>query len=227
MKHYIHRPSYSCKKKKVDKDESDDEEEKSGISVLKKLLDRKIDCIGNHIWFNNHITNDSASKLIRLIHERNTTFEQKQRTITFANLEPKPIYLHINSLGGDLQETFAIIDSIRNSKIPIYTVIDGCAASGATLISIVGKKRFMTENSTFLIHELRSGAWGKMSVLEDEHENNQFFMDKLTNLYLEYTKIKKRDLKKILKRDMWWDVNKCLQYGMIDEIYSVDNVNYT
>jgi len=113
----------------------------------------------------------------------------------------------------------AAVDAIRNSKIPIYTIIEGEAASAATFLSVSGKKRFMTENSVLLIHQLSAGAWGKMEELEDEHKNNKFFMEKIYSLYSKYTKISRKQLEKIMKHDIWWGIDKAINYGFVDAIY--------
>ena len=224
-KYCYHNSSHTCSKKrrgkKDDSDDDDDEKEEKGIGIgaLRSLMNRKIDSIGNHIWFNDEITNDSVSKLIKIISGRNFVFEQKQREIFFGKLVPNPLYLHINSDGGELQEGMAAVDAIRNSKIPIYTIIEGEAASAATFLSISGKKRFMTENSVLLIHQLSSGMWGTMEQLEDEHENNKFFMEKIYSLYSKYTKISRKRLEKIMKRDIWWGVDEAIKYGFVDAIY--------
>ena len=213
------------KKQKKAKDESDseDEEEKEkgiGIGVLKNLMNKKIDSIGNHIWFNDDITNNSISQLIKIISAKNFIFEQKKREIFYCKIKPAPLYLHINSCGGDLQEGMAAVDAIRNSKIPIYTIIEGEAASAATFLSVAGKKRFMTENSVLLIHQLSGGAWGKMEELEDDHQNNKFFMERIYSLYSKYTKISKKELKRIMKHDIWWGIDKAMKYGFVDAIYT-------
>jgi ATP-dependent Clp endopeptidase proteolytic subunit ClpP len=227
---YIYHSSQISKKHKKAKDESDseDEDEKEkgiGIGMLKSLLNSKVDSIGNHIWFNDDVTGDSVSKLIKVINARNFLFEQKQREIFYGKLEPKPLYLHINSDGGEIHEGMAAVDCIRNSKIPIYTIIEGRAASAATFMSIAGKKRYITENSVLLIHQLSSGMWGKMTELEDEHENNKFFMEKIYSIYSKYTTVPKKELKNIMKRDIWWDSEKALKYGFVDEIFTSTTVD--
>lgn len=206
--------------KESDNEEEENEQDKGiGIGVLKNLMNRKIDCIGNHIWFNDDVTNNSISQLLKIISARNFIFEQKRREMFYCTLTPEPLYLHINSCGGDLQEGMAAVDAIQNSKIPIYTIIEGEAASAATFLSVAGKKRFITENSVLLIHQLSSGAWGTMEELEDEHKNNKFFMEKIYSLYSKYTKISEKKLKKILKHDLWWNADKAIKYGFVDAIY--------
>jgi ATP-dependent protease ClpP protease subunit len=218
---------YSNKKQKKSKDDSDSEtenekdkekEEGIGLGALNSLA-TKVDCIGNHIWFNDDVENESVNKLIKIISAKNFIFNQKVKEIYFGTIEPVPIYLHINSDGGNIPDALAAVDCIRNSKIPIYTIIEGNAASAATFLSVAGKKRFITENSVLLIHQLSSGMWGTMAQLEDEHVNNKFFMEKIYSIYDKYTRISRRRLEKILKKDIWWGAEKAIQYGFADQIY--------
>ena len=60
--------------------------------------------------------------------------------------------------------------------------------------------------------------WGKYEEMKDAMENNDLFMRIITDVYEEHTKIPKRKLKEILKRDLWLDAETCLDYGMVDEI---------
>ena len=66
--------------------------------------------------------------------------------------------------------TFNVVDVIERSPTPIYTYIDGYAASAATLISIAGHKRFMGKHSLMLLHELSGGNEGtykdKINILD-------------------------------------------------------------
>ena len=132
-------------------------------------------------------------------------------------MEPKPIYLHINSFGGGVFAAFAAIDFINNSEIPIYTIIEGASASAATLMSVVGKKRYMTKHASMLIHQLSSWTSGKMNEIEDEYQNLSEMMDNISSIYLKNTKLKKKELLQYLKHDRWWDFNKCKKHGLIDE----------
>ena len=132
--------------------------------------------------------------------------------------KPAPIHLHISSYGGSVFAGFSTIDYILKSKVPVTTVIDGCAASAATMMSICGAKRFMHEHAFMLIHQLSSMSWGKYEELKDSMQNNDLLMETIKNLYIERTKIPKKQLEEMLKRDLWWDAKTCLKYGLIDEI---------
>ena len=58
----------------------------------------------------------------------------------------EPIKLHIQSLGGELLPTFNVIDTIEKSKAPVYSYIEGYAASAASLISVACHKKFMNKH---------------------------------------------------------------------------------
>jgi ATP-dependent protease ClpP protease subunit len=62
------------------------------------------------------------------------------------------IVMHINSPGGDVVTGFAIHDILLNSGKKITTIVEGRAASIATVVMLAGSIRKATKNSTCLIH---------------------------------------------------------------------------
>ena len=175
-----------------------------------------VEVVNNDIFFYGGVNSDSAKALkdsLKYAINNGVIFET-----SFPDIKSPPIKLHIQSYGGSLLDTLYIVDIIKGSPIPIYTYVDGYAASAATLISVVGKKRFMSENSLMLIHQISSGGGGKYSELEDENKNNKLLMNMIKAIYYRYTNISPTDLDEILKHDIWFDSNKCKQLGLVDEI---------
>jgi ATP-dependent protease ClpP protease subunit len=43
-------------------------------------------------------------------------------------------------------------------------------------------------------------------------------MKKIKDIYKEHTRIPKREMDKILQHDIWWEAEKCLEYGLVDEL---------
>lgn len=185
-------------------------------SLEKKREDIKVQRENNHIYFHCEVDRESIFELTTLIREAE---EESLLTSFKLNIEEVPIYLHINSLGGCVYSAFSLIDIINSCRIPIYTIIEGATASAGTLISIFGKKRYIRPNAHMLIHQLSSECWGKMSEIEDEFKNLQDLMDKIKSMYKDNTKIPKKELNEILKHDLWLDSDKCLKYGLVDELW--------
>ena len=129
-----------------------------------------------------------------------------------------PIKLYISSYGGSIFAAFSTVDTILTLRTPVHTYIDGSAASAATLISVVGEKRFIHQNSFMLIHQLSSTMWGKYEEFKDEMENLDMLMDRIKQIYQKHTTIPKTPLANILKRDIWLDAQKCIKWGLVDEI---------
>lgn len=115
---------------------------------------------------------------------------------------------------------FSIMDTILSLDVDVHTIIDGAAASAASLISIVGTKRYIKEHSYVLIHQLSAGTWGNYEQLSDDMINWDKFMKMLKGVYKEYTKVPMKELEEILKHDLWFDKDEALHYGIVDEIWT-------
>lgn len=169
----------------------------------------------NRIYFYSGVTRPKVLQLNKNIFNLNVGMSSRSIPLEY---DPPPIKLHINSYGGSVFAGLAALDYIKNSKIPVHTIVDGCAASAATLMSCVGAHRMMHRNSCMLVHQLSGAMWGKFQEMEDDFENSKMLMDKIKNIYSQHTKIPKREMNKILNHDLWWEAEKCLQYGLVDEI---------
>ena len=170
----------------------------------------------NIIYFYSSVTQKENFKLNK---ELSYLDRQMQMVATKLGMQvPPPIHLKINSYGGSVFAAFGSIDYIMKSKTPVYTYIDGCAASAGTIMSVCGDQRFIGENSYMLVHQLSSQHWGKFEELKDDMINSEALMKRIKELYEQKTKIPKTKMDAILKRDLWWDARTCLKYGLVDEI---------
>ena len=161
----------------------------------------------NHIYFYADVTVESCLQLNALLRELN------------ADRKVKNIYLHIYSYGGDLMGAFAVVDTIRRCSKQVISIVEGYAASAATLISSACHKRRITENSFMLIHEMRSGReYLQHSKVEERLQNDRKYMEKLIAHYEKYTIIPRGQLEEMLKKDVDLDARECVRWGLVDEI---------
>jgi ATP-dependent protease ClpP protease subunit len=176
---------------------------------------------GNHIYFKTDVNTESIDKLYKSIRSYQKEFDYfKSSNQTLADVNPKELFIHITSYGGSLHEAYLAFDIIKRSKITINTIIEGYAASAGTIMSIAGKKRYMTPTSIMLIHQLSTGIGGKFEEIKDDYENSEQDMKRIVSLYLKECggKMKKKFIEEQLKHDKWWDANTALKNGLIDEI---------
>lgn len=178
----------------------------------------KIKKIDNHIYFYADVEQVSILQL-------NLTLKELEKEIlsysSKFNSEPAKIYLHINSPGGDLYSALSAVDTIINLKVKVVSIIEGFAASAATIISVVASERVIQKHAYMLIHQLSSGFWGKYQEFEDEAKNLDRLMKMIKQIYKEHTQIKmsgKNGLNECLKHDLLWDCNECVKVGLVDRI---------
>ena len=170
-----------------------EEEEEEDLDTSEELME----VIDNHIYFYNEVNNNTAFKLNLALHK--LIKKHKLMSIQYDS-EYIPIKLHINSVGGEVSAAFSIVDTILTSEVPIHTIIEGEAVSAATIISVVGHKRYMNKNAHMLIHQIRAGFWGKMDECTDEMKNIKKYMKKIKNIYQDNTNLSEDKLENILKK---------------------------
>jgi ATP-dependent protease ClpP protease subunit len=189
--------------------------------------------VHNHIYFKTEVTMESIKKLTDLIDEANREHERQIIDDAVNFLFPKPIYLHITSNGGDLFAGFLAYDAIRNSKVPIYTVVDGYAVSSGSIMFMAGRKRFMTSNSYILIHQLSQTVNGTQTNADvmDDAANNIELMTRLYQLYLTEFRhgyapvpaeniLTKDTLEQHMAHDIYWNFQTCFKYGLAGGVFT-------
>ena len=177
--------------------------------------DSCVDVLDNTIMFYGEVNEKNAkllNKAIRTLDKELQIFKLKY------GCDSPPLRLFINSYGGSVFAGFSIMDTIKNCQTPVHSYVDGSAASAATLISVVAKKRFIFANSFMLIHQLSSSMWGNYEAMKDEMENLDLIMDRIKKIYKEHTNMNTRQITAILKKDKWFEAETCLELGLVDEI---------
>lgn len=191
----------------------------------------QISTFHNQIHFNGDITAESMSKLIEEIHTMQETITEKYNSLNrkiSANSETdnyvtytltmSPILLYITSNGGSVYQALRVCDIIRKLKVPVHTICTGLVASAATLISISGKKRFITPYTYMLIHQIRSGMWGKYTEINDEYINLTNLMTDIKKIYQKNSKLTDEKLSEVFKSELIWNAETCVANGVVDEI---------
>tara|TARA_Y100000034_G_scaffold3684_1_gene4426 strand:- start:706 stop:1365 length:660 start_codon:yes stop_codon:yes gene_type:complete len=197
------------------------EEEAAIIHYLEEMKPQEknrgdyLEITNNRIYFYSNVETKNVLGLNKTIRELGAEIQHSAAVLECA---PANIFLHINSHGGDLFAGLAAVDEIRKSKVPIISIVDGCAASAATLMTIAASKRQINRHAYMLIHQLSSGFWGKYRDMKDEIKNLDNMMKTIRDIYMEYTNIPKKKLNEILEHDLWFDAETCLKYGLVDEI---------
>jgi ATP-dependent protease ClpP protease subunit len=176
----------------------------------------------NHIFFFSGVSKDSVYRLKEALCKINGDFQALKHAHPHVNITPEPIYLHINSFGGGVFAAFAGIDFIQQSPIPVHTIVEGATASAATLMSIVGKKRYIRPHASMLVHQLKDWFGGTLTEIDDHYKNVRAMHDTIKSIYTKHTRLSTENMDTILRHDLWWDAQTCIENGLADAIWTRD-----
>lgn len=128
------------------------------------------------------------------------------------------IIVHIHSPGGDVNEGFAILDHILSYGAEVETRIEGLCASIATIISMAGSTRKITENSTFFIHNPWTVTEGDSETLQQMADQLKAVEERIAQFYAKYTKREKEEMLALMKQADNITPERALELGFVTEI---------
>ncbi len=82
-------------------------------------------------------------------------------------LDVDEIDLHINSPGGAVWDGLAIMNSLKAHRARVTAVVDGLAASAASIVAMGADEVVMAEGSQMMIHKSSGGAWGNADTMRE------------------------------------------------------------
>lgn len=181
---------------------------------LEKEKETNIPSIEDHhyLMFNSDFNSSSTGDAICFILARNLMTKSR----------PKQIKMIINSPGGEVTSAFALIDTMKGSRIPIYTYGLGEIASCGLLAFIAGEigHRYITKNTAILSHQFSWGSMGKehelMASVKEFNNTSQRIIDH----YKKCTGQTEAVIKKYLlpPEDVWLTPKEAIKYGLADKI---------
>lgn len=176
----------------------------SSISVFDRLMMDRIIFLGEEI--DDVVANIINAQLLFLDNEEDNT---------------EPIWLYINSPGGDVYSGLAMYDVIQAIKAPVYTVILGAACSMAAILALSGEKkhRYALTHSRIMLHQPLGGIpFSQATDIEIYNNEMQNVKNDLIKIVSKHCNQTEEIIKMSLERDNWMTSTKAKEFGAIDKI---------
>lgn len=132
--------------------------------------------------------------------------------------ERKPIKIYLHSPGGFLTSTFTMIDAIKMSKTPVYTIAMGETYSGGFFTFLAGHKKFAYPHASFLYHEGATANGGDANKFRNFAKFYEVQLEQLRQVVLNNSSISEEEYEKHIKDDWWLTAEEAVKYGIADEI---------
>lgn len=127
--------------------------------------------------------------------------------------------VHINSAGGDVFEGIAISNAISGHRGMVTTVVDGLAASIASIIAQAGRKRLMRAGSMMMIHDAFGGCIGNAKEMQSMASTLDKISDNLADIYAKRSKKgTQADWRNDMREEKWYTAEEAVAAGLCDGI---------
>ena len=138
-----------------------------------------------------------------------------------AEDQKKDISLYINSPGGSVTATLAMVDTMNHVKPSVSTVCVGMAASGAAILLSSGEKgkRYALPNAEIMIHQPHGGAEGQATDIEITAKQIVKLRERLNKILAKNTSQTLEKVEKDVERDFFMTAEEAKKYGIVDQVF--------
>lgn len=189
--------------------------EKSYNSATTIPIDSKLFEMG-HIFIEDEITSESADAI------------KKQIMYLVCKSADKPIYIHINSPGGNINAGLVLYDIIQDYADRIYLVCTGRACSMAAVLLACGKTghRFMLQNSEAMIHEplISNQISGNCSSIKATSMRLVDIKEKMNKILANHTGKSLKEIDESTNFDNYMNAQEAVKFGLADRIISFKDI---
>lgn len=179
------------------------------IFYYKDLKQRKL-------FLNTDVEQVTVCDIVKHIMQYNT--EDKGIDVS----ERRPILLYITSNGGEVDSGFELIDIIRGSKTPVYTINLGYQYSMGFLIGLAGTKRFAMPNAKFLMHDGSNFVYNSGAKAQDQMEFQRRVEERVKAYILSRSKLTNEEYDSKLRVEWYLFADEAKEKGFVDYIIGQD-----
>lgn len=120
------------------------------------------------------------------------------------------VTLRINSPGGDCFEGVAIYNLLKTHGKPVNVIVDGLAASAASLIAMCGDTITMSVGSMLMIHPAQGLAMGDAKTVREFADTLDKVSDSIADIYVAQTKLSKQTILDMMNVETWMSAQEAV-----------------
>lgn len=132
------------------------------------------------------------------------------------------IRVHINSPGGDVFSALNIANALRDQRATkgrrVETIVDGLAASSASLVLMAGDPVRISDNAIVMVHNPWSVAVGSAEEMRKSAEVLDKVRATIVSTYQWKTSLEADEIVALLDAETWMDASEAVEKGFADEV---------
>jgi ATP-dependent protease ClpP protease subunit len=136
------------------------------------------------------------------------------------------IEVHLNSPGGEIHEGIAIYNTLL-ARSDVTIMIDGIAASIASVIAMAGNPVLIAKTGTMMVHEGYAMAIGSAQDFRDQAEVLDKASSIIASVYADHTGKPISYWREIMKAETWYDAQEAIDAGIADRFIPSSQIRDT
>jgi ATP-dependent protease ClpP protease subunit len=136
--------------------------------------------------------------------------------------EVKSLVVHINSPGGDVWGGVNIANALREQQLSkgrkVETVVDGLAASIASVIAMAGSKVTMADNALFMVHNPWSIALGEAADMRKAAEMLDTVREQIVATYKWHADLEDDEIRALMDAETWMTAAEAKDKGFVTDV---------
>ena len=130
----------------------------------------------------------------------------------------EPVTLRVHSPGGELFAALAIHAALRAHAGRVSAIVEGVAASAASIIVMAADEIAIAENGYLMIHDPSMTAAGGGDDLRSAAELVDRTREQLIGIYAARAKIDRERIAEMMQGETWLDARQAVDAGLADRI---------
>lgn len=135
------------------------------------------------------------------------------------------IRLHISSPGGEVWDGLAILNSLRQHPARVVTIVDGIAASAASVVAMAGDEVLVAPGSEFMVHAAWGLCVGNATDMAKMTDTLQHESDNLAGIYAAKAGGTVEDWRAVMTAETWYTADEAVAAGLADRVLAVEGAS--
>lgn len=135
------------------------------------------------------------------------------------SLDVDKLNVHINSVGGEVYQGFAIYQALKDHPATVEITVDALAASIASVIAMAGDRVTMARNAELMIHDGMVATFGNAAELRRTVAMLDRVSDNIASVYAERTGVGTQESwREAMVAETWYSADEAVSAGLADAV---------
>ena len=128
------------------------------------------------------------------------------------------VTLHINSDGGDVFEAVAMQAAVRSHPGKVTAVVEGLAASAATVVMAAAEECSIVDGSMVMVHDPWSFVQGGADEMRSTADMLDKIRDSIADAYARKTGMGRDECAALMAEETWMSAEEAVAMGFCDRV---------